>query len=330
MYHVGGPCHGAISFRAGALWPYRLVTSIYSSLLSLYPAWFSIETNTPVTYIATQADDPTRPFIVHTPRGQIAATHIIHATDAFAANLIPGLKGKLFPVRGHMTAQRPGSSFPEDMDGNRSWSIIGRRGFEYITQRPGKRSAEALGAELMVGGGLLAFEDRGLDEVGVWRDDGNSIATSAYLDGFMPAAFGQDEWGNDDHPSGNRIIQAWTGCMGFTCDLFPFVGRLDSQLTRRKPKVTIGPRKPLRQNQTQESEPSPSEWISAGFNGEGMVLGWLSGVAVGLMVLGRDNANLQKRHGRPEGKVHDWLPPELICTPKRVASTSIYDLARLM
>lgn len=276
-----------------------------------------------VTSVATRSDDPVRPFIVKTTKGQIATSHVIHATDAFAANLVPGLKGKLFPVRGHMTAQRAGTSFPDDLDGSRSWSIIGRKGFEYITQRPGKTEAGALGGELMVGGGLFNSEDRGLDEVGVWRDDGMSIATSAYLGGIMPVAFGQEEWGDD--ANGNRIIQAWTGCMGFTCDLFPYVGRLDSQLTKRKLKVS---RKPSKHEKN--LEPAPSEWISAGFNGEGMVLGWLSGVAVGLMVLGRDNVYLHKRHGRPEGKVHDWLPPELICTPKRVASTSVYDLARLM
>lgn len=39
---------GAISYDAGALWPYRLVTSIYSSLLTKYPSNLSIETHTVV------------------------------------------------------------------------------------------------------------------------------------------------------------------------------------------------------------------------------------------------------------------------------------------
>jgi hypothetical protein len=33
----------------------------------------------------------------------------------------------------------------------------------------------------------------------------------------------------------------------------------------------------------------PAEWISAGYNGEGMVNAWMCWVALGLMVLGRED-----------------------------------------
>ena len=105
------------------MWPYRFVTALLSSLLADYSEYFSIETNNPVTEIQTSPAGAGHPYTVYTPRGQIRATQVIHATDAFASNLIPGLTGKLFPVRGHMSAQTPGTRFP-GLDGARSWSIV--------------------------------------------------------------------------------------------------------------------------------------------------------------------------------------------------------------
>lgn len=96
-------CYGIIIYKAGALWPYRFIAALYASLLSTYSATFSIETNTPAIDIQVNPGNPKRLFTVHTPRGSITAAHIIHSTDGFAANLLPGLKGKIFPVRGHMT-----------------------------------------------------------------------------------------------------------------------------------------------------------------------------------------------------------------------------------
>src|SRR5271168_3416424 len=102
---------GAISYRAGALWPYRLVTSILFNLVVTYPGSFSIETYTAVESISI-GTNPDTPFVVHTSRGDIKASHIIHATNGHSAALIPELLGKIFPVRGQMTAQRPGKLFP--------------------------------------------------------------------------------------------------------------------------------------------------------------------------------------------------------------------------
>ena len=57
----------------------------------------------------------------------------------------------------------------------------------------------------------------------------------------------------------------------------------------------------------------PAEWISAGYNGEGMVNAWLCGVALGLMILGREDISAAKTSGRPQGKLHEWFPKEYIC-----------------
>lgn len=250
-----------------------------------------------------------RPFTVHTPRGEITTAHIIHATDAFAANLLPGLKGKIFPVRGHMTAQEPGTLFPK-LGGARSWSFIHRRGFDYISQRPGT-------GELMAGGGAVQSPEKGMDEFGIWRDDRSSYSIRAYLDGLLPTIFGAHNWGAD---MGTRVKMAWTGCMGFTPDLLPYVGVLDQKITKRK-APTVRSRKDAKQ---------PGEWISAGFQGEGMVLAWLSGVAVGLMLVGEEDEIFEQAPGIPSGKIAEWLPEEFVCSTRRLDRSNVSDLATLL
>ncbi|KAJ5743107.1 hypothetical protein N7533_010209 [Penicillium manginii] len=263
----------------------------------------------PATDIQIEYKDTDRPFVVTTPRGDIRATHVVHATDGFAANLIPGIKGKLFPIRGHMTAQSPGAYF-STLEGSRSWCIHHKRGFDYISQRPGE-------GELMVGGGVVQSEEKGMEEFGIWRDDQISYRILAYLYGIMPTMFGTNSWGVDEAP---RPKQAWTGCMGFTPDLLPYVGKLEHSLTQRKLETLS------REGDKKEA----AEWISAGFQGEGMVMAWLSGVAVGLMILGDEDDAFVECSGIPGGKVKDWLPAEFVCSKRRVDKLSITDLATLL
>ncbi|RFU32852.1 hypothetical protein B7463_g3524, partial [Scytalidium lignicola] len=306
---------GAVSYDSGALWPYRLVTSVFQTLITKFPSNLSIETKTAVEKISVTENSHT-PFLVQTSRGNIIASHVIHATNAHASSLIPGLRGKLFPVRGQMSAQRPGEQFPK-LDGERSWSFIGRKGFEYITQRPGlPDSVDGMGGELMTGGGLMQSSGKGLDEIGISRDDEISFYAGSHLNGVLPMAFSTENWG-PDHPSG-RLKKMWTGNMGCTADGLPFVGKLDSSLTKRKVGAAY-------LSKTQIS--SPAEWISAGYNGEGMVYAWLCGVAVALMVLGLDKVKCKPSPGRLPGTVEEWLPNELIVTNKRVARANVSELA---
>ncbi|KAJ5378615.1 hypothetical protein N7509_011734 [Penicillium cosmopolitanum] len=302
-------CYGIMSYRAAALSPYRFITALYASLLASFPSDFSIETKTLATDIRIDSKDSGRPFVVTTPRGNINATHVVHATDAFAANLIPGLKGKLFPLRGHMTAQSPGTHFAK-LAGSRSWCFHHKRGFDYISQRPGE-------GELMVGGGVIQSQDKGIDEFGIWRDDQISYPVLAYLNGLMPTIFGTNIWGVDEAP---RAKQAWTGCMGFTPDLLPFVGKLEDGLTQRKLEF------PSEKDDNKEA----AEWISAGFQGEGMVMAWLSGVAVGMMIIGDEEGGFLECPGIPEGNVQDWLPREFVCSKQRVDKLSLTDMATLL
>jgi glycine/D-amino acid oxidase-like deaminating enzyme len=219
-----------------------------------------------------------------------------------------------------MTAQRPGKLFPP-LDGARSWSIMhNKSGFEYMTQRPGVPDGiNGKGGELMLGGALLQSGGRGLDEIGVSSDADVNFNVGTYLGGVLPMLFGAKYWGAD--ADSGRVKSMWTGIMGFTVDAMPFVGRLDSGITGRN----VPKRRSSDGTGTELVE--PGEWIAAGYNGEGMVNAWLSGVAIGLMVLGRDEADLEAEPGMPGGKVADWLPAEYLISKERLAKGSIYELA---
>jgi glycine/D-amino acid oxidase-like deaminating enzyme len=313
-YGVGEHCVGAISYGAGAMWPYRFVTALYSKMLTRFGETFTIETGTIVERIETVQDPSYPQYLLKTSRGYVQADTVIHATDAFAANHIPGLKGKLFPVRGHMTAQRPGSAFP-NFDGKRSWSFVHKSGFDYVTQRPGEKDAApgGLGAEIMLGGGLVQSPAQGLDEFGIWADNKTSFPIASYLSGILSVAFSPETWGDDSGMT--RVKALWSGSMGFTADMLPLVGKLEGSLTRRKPRNGSG---------------LAGEYIVAGFNAEGMVSAWLSGVAVGLMVLGRDDVVSGGADGRPEGQVKDWFPDQYRCSQARVTRSSLSELATLL
>jgi glycine/D-amino acid oxidase-like deaminating enzyme len=316
-YKLGEHAFAAISYQAGAIWPYRLVACVLDSLLRTYPTKFSLETHTPVESISTTKNS-SQPFIVHTSRGDIISSHVIHATNSHTSSLVPSLRGKIFPVRGTMSAQRPGKEFPH-LDGNRSWCLINRRGYEYITQRPDKLDpATGQGAEIMIGGAMVQSGRKGFSEFGVASDAQTNYLSACHLGGVLPMAFGFENWGED--ASRGRMKSLWSGSLGLTADMMPFVGKLEPSLTGRSLVKVAAAEK------TGQLSTLPGEWISAGYNGEGMVNAWLCGVALGLMVVGRTDVVATKVPGRPDGKLDDWFPKEYVCTQERVTRASVYEL----
>ncbi|RKP04627.1 FAD dependent oxidoreductase-domain-containing protein [Thamnocephalis sphaerospora] len=180
---------GAISFKAGAIWPYRLVTSVWNHLLTTYPNLL-ISTRTPVHDIEASAST-THPYLVKSSRGTINARHVLHATNGFAPQFVPALRGRLTGALAHMSAQRPGPSFPA-YHGDRSWSIIYAPGFDYITQRPDR--ADGTSGDLMVGGGFFRSKDEGMDQVGVWDDSRVDSLPMMHVRACMPGVF-DPKWG---------------------------------------------------------------------------------------------------------------------------------------
>lgn len=302
---------GALSYQAGAIWAFRFTVSIWQRLLADFADSLTIETHTPVESVNVTDNGPEGfPYALETTRGTLYVRHVVHATNAFASNLVPGLRNKIVGARAHMSAQTPGQYFPLS-DGMRSWSVIYNGGFDYVTQRPS--TPGTMQGDLLVGGGFMRSAKQGVDQVGIY-DDGSALdtLTVSHIAGILPAIFAP-KWG-----VGARVKQAWSGILGLTGDSLPFVGRLDTKRTGRK----------VPNQKSLSSDPRRhGEWIAAGFCGEGMVWAWLCGIGLGIMIAGTEEEDVERLPGRPGGKLAEWLPNELLISSRRIRTADISNLA---
>lgn len=280
--------HGVIAGPAGALWPYKFVTSLLAHLLSKHTGQFRVEDQTAVTSIS-ETSSSTYKYQVETSRGAISARHVIHCTNAHVTHLVPGLRGRIFPLRGQMSAQTPGSNFPCQA-AKHSWMFSYDRGFDYLTQLPS--------GQMMFGGGFARSEGGGLADLGVATDNEISLYCDIHLSGTLPAVFGRENWGKIE---GDPVQGMWTGNMAFSADGFPWVGQLPTSTTKRPGS---------------NSAESGSEWVSAAFGGEGMVQAWLCGKALATMLLKRDN----RLSSTIEGDI-SWLPDQMLVTEERISKS---------
>lgn len=224
-------------------------------------------------------------YTIETSRGTIHAHHVIHCTNAHVGHLVPGLRGRIFPLRGQMSAQTPGEKFPLQAT-KHSWLFNYDRGFDYLTQLPS--------GQMMLGGGFSRSESLGCADLGVPTDNEMSLAIDIHLSGALSAVFGRESWGR---VQGEPIQAMWTGNMGFSADGLPWVGQLPASVTHRTPD---------------NSKPnSGAEWVCAAFCGEGMVQAWLSGKALATMLL--------KKDGQPDADL-SWFPEQLLVTEERIAT----------
>ncbi|KAF8152841.1 FAD dependent oxidoreductase-domain-containing protein [Mycena galopus ATCC 62051] len=224
---------GCISQTGGALHPYRLITGILARLLAVHPEQycpndfpsFRLFINTPCTDISLAADGSS--YRITTPKGMLGAAHVVHATNAWAAHLLPGMRRKIVPARMYMTAQRPGCVLGQTAAASAPWT--GKRAFvfypsasmtvfDYLTQQPpaggvkdssSSHSTEegsistidvanpVSAGELMFGGGASIggrAEAALLDNVGVTDDSQTDFDVTAYLGGALERYF-EPGWG---------------------------------------------------------------------------------------------------------------------------------------
>ncbi|KAF3935410.1 hypothetical protein ABW20_dc0103617 [Dactylellina cionopaga] len=327
---------GAMCGPAGALWPYRLCSSILERLLKEHDS-LKLESHTPVEGIEFDAASST--YKITTPRGCITTPTVIHANNAWVSHLVPGLRGKVFPLQAQMSAQTP----PEDLShiGNKhSYSFIHRRGFDYMTQRPIKSSVNSdgklttSGGEMMFGGGWAQAKNRGIDAIGLEDDTKVDYLAAVYLAALLPFAF-KSGWGADNERTnewcGVTVKNMWTGVIGLTADDMPWVGKVPSKITSRgKPKGKV----------QKNNGVKTGEWCSVGFGGEGMSSCWGCGTALARMMLGEDivknckvkDKRLTCRDGEEEvlswkdQDLEDWFPTEFLITEERVKKADITSL----
>ncbi|CCM03701.1 uncharacterized protein FIBRA_05847 [Fibroporia radiculosa] len=315
-YRLSEDVVGCIYGSGGALHPYRYVTSVLARLLDRHTGHFHIATQTPCTAIKAPTRSA-RHYTVATPRGNITATHVIHATNGWCSHLLEPMRAKIIPARGTMSAQRPGTLLGETtLDGLRSYVFYrGESGYDYLTQRLAGEH------ELMFGGGWAQSTDGNLPDIGITDDAALSFSSASYLAGALPLYFGAAHWGGETAPAGEqdarwgagRTKAQWSGILGISTDLMPWVGRLPTKVSGRAEPARLPEKEP------RSLLAAPGEWIAAGYSGEGMVHAWMSGKALAYMVLDR------------EDEMAGWFPDILRVTEKRWKEANVDDLlARFM
>ncbi|KAI0420843.1 FAD dependent oxidoreductase [Xylaria grammica] len=244
---------GGISYEAGSLNAYKFATGVLKLCLEKD---LNLQTNTPATSVTKL---PGGEYQVTTTRGTITAKRVVMATNGYTARLLKRFQGIIVPLRGHVTAQRPGLNMPKSGLPS-TYSFFYEKGYDYMIPRPPGSKFEG---DIVIGGRLSSAVFDGLNEYGTTDDTAADEDTMRELGNTLPRYFG-DSWG-DDHPDG-RIRNQWTGIMGYGPDGLPFVGEMPGE-------------KDL--------------WVSASFQGHGMVLCWMSAKALVEMMEGRDGEELR-------------------------------------
>lgn len=252
---------GGVSYEAGSMSSYRFAIGVLKMCLE---GDLNLQTNTPVHGLAKTTDGDGDGdgdyWRVETTRGTINAQKVILATNGYTAHLLGQFRGVIVPLRGHVTAQRPGQNMPQD-GLPVTYSFIHGDSYDYMIPRPpGSRFA----GDIVIGGGLHNMSDGGASEYGNTDDTVFNGVIAENLRECLPNYFG-NSWG-EDHGEG-RIRRAWTGVMGYSPDGCPFVGAV--------PGVE-------------------NLWMSASFQGHGMVLCWMCAKALTAMIDGRDDNELDQ------------------------------------
>ncbi|KAI1099206.1 FAD dependent oxidoreductase [Jackrogersella minutella] len=246
-----GVC-GAVSYEAGSLSAYKFGIGALKLCLE---KGLNLQTNTPALDLGKLEGGGWK---VETSRGSIHAGKVVLATNGYTASVWKNFQGIIVPLRGHVTAQRPGLNMPKDgLPG--TYSFIYEGGYDYMIPRPKGSKFEG---DIVIGGALAKGPAGGLEEYGTTDDTTANAVIMENLNGSLLRYFG-DNWGAD-HPEG-RIRKAWTGIMGYSPDGFPLVGEVPGE-------------KDL--------------WISSSFQGHGMVLCWMCARALANMMEGGDEKEL--------------------------------------
>ena len=170
-----------------------------------------MQTHTPVKLIIDIYEDSYA--TVRTDRGDIRATHVVHATNAWLGRLLPELRPYVSPVRGNVVAYSPVKMTAEASKsalGLRSenclWLRYGVKDYDYVIQRED-------------GVVVAGRANKGSTVTG--DDSATDFVPMSHLCGFAHEALAPPSPDASMH-----IVCAWAGIIGFTQDAVPFSGRL--------------------------------------------------------------------------------------------------------
>ena len=199
----------------------------------------------------------------------VGAKNVLLATNAYTSHLLPGFTDFIVPTRGQMAALTPRQNLKGkySLSGVHSYLFLGDEtqntiGNEYLRQRPTsvESRARVSGGRLILGGGRRLGVGAG---VGVSDDSELDGLVRDYLRDTL-----NDVLDIEDSSSLTRTPlepeYEWTGIMGFSADVCPWVGAV--------PQGMGG---------------GSGLWVCAGFTGHGMPNAALCAKAVVEMMMGR-------------------------------------------
>ncbi|TFK48505.1 FAD dependent oxidoreductase [Heliocybe sulcata] len=247
-----GTANSGVRISAHNLWPLKFVSGIYNiTKLKRGKLSLHLHTRTPVTSMSALDSQPaglhSRRWNLTTPRGSVACSYVVHATNAYAGHLLPHMRGSkgIVPTRGQIIAIRANASADELT--KVSWS--GNPGTEYWFPRP-LNATEGEKPLVILGGGRVHAPGH---ERFVIDDSTVSPVVGEFLRGFLPDVF-PGKFDKAREPE-----MEWTGIMGYTSQGDPFVGPV--------------------------GEDYDGQYISAGFTGHGMPRAFACGEAVAQMIV---------------------------------------------
>ncbi|KAI0041825.1 FAD dependent oxidoreductase [Auriscalpium vulgare] len=266
-----GASYPAVRMPASNVWPLKLVTQLYYLAANATPSLtLHLHTRTPVISITPLNSSAFPRWSLHTPRGAISCSYVVHATNAYASHLLPQLAGRagIVPTRSQVVAMR--ADAPLSRSG-----FVANLGHEYWLPRPVRdRNAEARPL-VILGGGREVLPGK---EMGEADDSVLNDVVSGVLRTFLPRVFpGKFEVGREPE-------MEWTGIWGVTESGDPFVG-------------------PVVESFGSWNSPLwPGQYIAAGYSGHGMPRAFACADVVARMI----TAQIA---GTPdEWEVPAWLP----------------------
>ncbi|KAK1223592.1 hypothetical protein PQX77_013521 [Marasmius sp. AFHP31] len=235
---------GAYEWNAANLHPAKLCLSILQMCVD---RGLQLFTNTPVTSVSPASGGG---WTVTTPRGSITTPIVIHATNAFAATLIPSFKDLIIPTRAQANLTPYASATGTHLDPTDPLPLLRSRKsdghFVLGTSRGIPGMSEITRSQIHGG-----KDDR------VWNKEIQDDALDKFWITFRDRLRGREE--EETLGVGEGHQYGWTGVIGITRDSVPFVGKVPGK---------------------------EGQWVIAGFNGHGMAR--IFGCAPGLvkMILG--------------------------------------------
>lgn len=272
LHRVKGHVSGVtLTQGAGQLWPYKYVAHIIERLVK--EGRINLQTNTPVTGIASDPSKTSKQgHSLETPRGTIAASHVILATNGYTSHLLPSFAPLIVPTRCEMSALHPPKGSERLPD---SYGFVGCKGQpanedDYLVQLPFHDSPSGpRGGQLMFGGGRGSAM---YNCIGEWEDDIVDPGEAGYLRRSLLEHL--DLGGDADELKELKASHQWTGIKGFSRDNMPWVGQVPGQENR-------------------------GLWLCGGYTGHGMPNATLCAKAVVDMVLddvdGKDHEDTCRR-----------------------------------